>query len=321
MKQIHMIAINNSSIQYSLNSGTTWNTLNRNVQSPTVSAGQKIMWKGTISADDNLGTGIFSSTGRFNIEGNIMSLYYGDSFSNKTSLSGKDRAFYYMFSGCTGLTSAENLILPAVVLAYDCYDSMFRDCTSLTTAPKLPATTLRNMCYYFMFAGCTSLTKAPALPATNLSGTSSCYGSMFYGCTSLTTAPELSATTLGDRCYESMFSGCSGLTTAPSILPATVLTYRCYYSMFYNCTSLTNAPELVDVSTLVSNCYENMFRNCSSLNYIKCLGISVDSAYTNNWVRGVSSTGTFVKNRFATNWTRGVSGIPTNWEIADVQGA
>ena len=34
---------------------------------------------------------------------------------------------------------------------------MFRNCTSLTTAPVLPATTLEGNCYTRMFQGCTSL--------------------------------------------------------------------------------------------------------------------------------------------------------------------
>ena len=34
---------------------------------------------------------------------------------------------------------------------------MFRNCTSLTTAPELPATTLAESCYSYMFYGCTKL--------------------------------------------------------------------------------------------------------------------------------------------------------------------
>ncbi len=86
-----------------------------------------------------------------------------------------------------------------------CY-YMFNGCTSLTTAPELPATTLAIECYYGMFSGCTSLTAAPELPATTLA--SYCYASMFSGCTSLTTAPELPATTLASYCYARMFTNC-----------------------------------------------------------------------------------------------------------------
>ena len=49
-----------------------------------------------------------------------------------------------------------------------CYNSMFKGCTSLTTAPALPATTLANSCYQSMFIGCTSLNSIKCL-ATNIS--------------------------------------------------------------------------------------------------------------------------------------------------------
>ena len=65
-----------------------------------------------------------------------------------------------------------------------CYVSMFKNCTSLTTAPALPATTLASWCYGFMFQYCTSLTAAPILPATIIDE-HYCYINMFYGSTSL----------------------------------------------------------------------------------------------------------------------------------------
>ena len=86
---------------------------------------------------------------------------------------------------------------------------MFKDCTSLTTAPALPTTKLYLNCYLGMFAGCTSLTSAPTLPAKTLA--SACYQSMFASCTSLTSAPELPAITLVQGCYQYMFRGCTNL--------------------------------------------------------------------------------------------------------------
>ena len=215
-----------------------------------------------------------------------------------------------MFSGCTSLTTAPEL--PATTLASGCYQYMFQGCTSLTTAPELPATTLTTECYYQMFYGCTSLTTAPELPATTL--TSGCYSSMFSGCTSLTTAPVLPATTLVGSCYHGMFNGCTSLTTAPE-LPATTLATYCYYQMFWNCTSLTTAPEL-PATTLANRCYDSMFWFCSKINYIKAMFTTTPSAtYTNNWVNGVASTGTFVKNSAATWDVTGTNGIPTGWTV------
>ena len=50
----------------------------------------------------------------------------------------------------------------------DCaFNYLFKNNTTLTTAPELPARTLGRYCYAEMFSGCSSLTTAPtALPAT-----------------------------------------------------------------------------------------------------------------------------------------------------------
>ena len=252
------------------------------------------------------------STAGFSVEGNIMSLINKTNFDTLTILESAN-TFNYLFINCTGLTSAENLSLPATTLTYRCYSNMFQGCTSLTTAPELPATTLANDCYYSMFEGCTSLTTAPELPATTLSY--ECYRNMFSGCTSLTRAPELPATTLASSCYSYMFYGCTSLTTAPE-LPATTLTDYCYREMFRGCTSLASAPEL-PATTLVSYCYAYMFYDCTKLNYIKCLATGISAKRcTYYWVSGVSSTGTFIEKP-NTTWETGNSGIPTGWTVLD----
>ena len=130
----------------------------------------------------------FKMTGKIEAWHNVMSLYRTNDFSTYESV--MPFAFYYLF----------------------------KDCTSLTKAPRLPATTLARSCYYRMFDGCTSLTKTPALPATSLAQT--CYWGMFSGCTSLTGNPVLSATRLGTRCYNQMFSGCSSLNKVHCNIPS-----------------------------------------------------------------------------------------------------
>ena len=187
---------------YSIN-GAEWENTGTTI---TVNSGETIRFKGNNSTYDN--NAFNGSTAGFEVEGNIMSLIYGDNFKNNSTIS-SDYAFVGLFRDCEGLTSAENLILPATTLANYCYGSMFGGCTSLTTAPELPATTLARGCYQYMFQGCTKLITAPALPATDLA--EACYVSMFAGCTSLTTAPELPATTLADSCYDSMFQDCASL--------------------------------------------------------------------------------------------------------------
>ena len=276
-----------NAINYSVDDGNTWTTLAANTASPTVTTGKKIMWKqsGLIPSSSS-GIGTFIATGNFDVQGNAMSLLYGDGFKNQTSLSGKNYAFKSLFSGNTKVVSAENLVLPATTLASNCYSNMFGGCTSLTKAPQLPATMLASSCYQEMFYGCTNLTTAPELPATTLA--SYCYYYMFRDCTSLATAPELPATTLASSCYGAMFSGCKSLTSAPALL----------------------------ATTLASTCYNSMFNGCTSLNYIKAMFTTTPSTiYTYNWVYGVASSGTFVKNSAATWNVTGNDGIPTNWTI------
>ena len=192
-----------------------------------VDADDKIQFIGNNAAycggNPELYSTLGSSTAGFEVEGNIMSLINSTDFITTTTLD-SELTFVGLFSDCTGLTSAENLILPATTLANGCYDSMFMNCTSLTTAPALPATTLTRECYYGMFNGCTNLTTAPALPATTL--TDNCYNSMFQGCTNLTTAPTLPATTLAGNCYRSMFNGCTSLNYI-KCLATDISTFNC----------------------------------------------------------------------------------------------
>lgn len=155
---------------YSLDGGTTWTSLAASASTPTVSSGQTVLWKGTMSTTLTSGIGTFSSSASFDVEGNAMSLLYGDNFIGQTSLSGKKNAFRALFQGCTHLKSAENLILPATTLAENSYYNMFSNCSSLTTAPTLSATTLTSYCYYNMFYNCASLNSITCL-ATDISAT------------------------------------------------------------------------------------------------------------------------------------------------------
>ena len=252
---------NSNTVQYSIN-GNAWQPLADATYTNTLNQGDKIYFKGTCTPISSAGIGTFASTGgTWNVKGTPMSLLYGDNFDGQTSLEGKDYVFLNLFYQCTSLKSAENLSLPATTLAPNCYNSMFRGCYNLTTAPSLPATTLATSCYTYMFQGCYSLKTPPSLPATRLAP--NCYVYMFQGCTSLTTAPSLPATTLASSCYSYMFQACSSLKTPPS-LPATTLAPSCYKEMFYACTSLTTAPSL-PATTLATDCYSGIVRNTNLL--------------------------------------------------------
>lgn len=180
----------------------------------------------------------------------------------------------------------------------------------------------KNMAFGELFRTCSGLTDAsklvlPKVLPDGFSG-NGCYTNMFRNCANLVKVPELPATTLGHACYKGMFQNCTSLTTAPE-LPATTLASYCYDLMFYGCTSLTSAPVL-PAATLVRNglCYAEMFENCTNLSYIKCLaeGGTDFNLETQNWVSGVSPTGTFVK-KAGVNWPTGASGIPSGWTVIE----
>ena len=200
--------IQNNALCYSKDNGKTWSEPSVNI-TLSVNEGDKVLWKGETSNIFN-GIGEFSGgTASYTVEGNVMSLLFGDDFKGQTSLEGTSYTFKRLFYNNNSLTSAENLLLPATTLAQSCYDNMFANCSKLVTAPELPATTLAQNCYDNMFYYCSSLVTTPELPATTLEVY--CYNRMFCGCSSLTIAPELPATTLANGCYNDMFSGCTNL--------------------------------------------------------------------------------------------------------------
>ena len=142
-------------------------------------------------------TQIKSGTADCYIYGNIMSLVDETGFATATTLTGENafNGFFYQNSKLYNHPSNE-LVLPATTLTTNCYEYMFSGCTGLTSAPVLPATTLTTKCYKDMFNGCAGLTSAPELPAATLAN--NCYSNMFRSCSSLNSvtclATDISAT-------------------------------------------------------------------------------------------------------------------------------
>ena len=291
-------------LYWSIDNGSTWNP--QSSLPTTINSGQKIRFRrtaittGASSAifsqyypnGDSYRYSYFATTKKVNVEGNIMSLIYGDDFAGRTvleftdfnkSVLGLDQIlFYSLFRYSSNLyariVDAGNLILPL-------------------TSFKASFSDGEVECKY-------------------------AYYGMFSQCKTLKVAPELPATLLTEHCYRTMFYECTSLTTAPSILPAMNLTSACYIYMFSDCTSLELAPEL-PARTLkfsdswISTSYGRMFYNCSKLRYIKAMFTTTPSSYyTPDWVSGVSSTGVFVKNSAAA-WTNtyGANAIPEGWTV------
>lgn len=120
--------------------------------------------------------------------------------------------------------------------------------------------------FYNMFKNQTSLISAPEIPAKKL-GSSSC-DSMFMA-TGLVTVPELPATDLGPNAYSAMFKNCVSLKNASIILPSNTNSSSIYSNMFEGCSALTTAPTFTNLSTSFElsriSYFTNMFLGCSSL--------------------------------------------------------
>ena len=185
-------------IDYSLNNGT-WTSITSATTpvSITVAANDVVRFRGSNatyatnkSTYSGFGHGEAGTSGQstydndaadFDIEGNIMSLIYGDNFVGQTAFNGSTYNFCSLFKKAK-CVSAENLVLPATTMTEACYRAMFSWCTYLEEAPSLPATTLAQYCYWYMFEKC-AITTAPDLLFETFVA-NSC-GSMFNGCASL----------------------------------------------------------------------------------------------------------------------------------------
>ena len=198
-------------IQYSVNNGS-WTSLTSTSGGATisVSAGDVVRFKGsnaTYATSKSAYSGFEGGTATYDIEGNIMSLLYGDDFASNTALTNSTYQFCSIFKKAP-VVSAKNLVLPATTLKGYCYRAMFSYATTLEEAPELPATTLAQGCYWYMFEQC-SIAKAPVLPATTLA--TECYGHMFSGCAVLSEIQCFATTGFGNsKCLEGWVDGVAG---------------------------------------------------------------------------------------------------------------
>ncbi|MBR3287417.1 MAG: leucine-rich repeat protein [Bacteroidales bacterium] len=330
---------NDISLEYKISDGT-WGSYTIG-DAITIADGKSVSFRAGEGGNKSIGKTqsdyyYFSGTGPGTVvvSGNIMALL---SQTPGATLQGMC-SFAFLFDSFQILTDASALLLPAATLTMQCYSNMFQLCFALKTPPVLPATTLAMECYQNMFLYCYALETAPALPATTL--VKHCYANMFGHCKVLKKAPVLPAMTLADACYAymfddctaleavpdfpatkaaymgyiSMFRGCTALKKAPA-LPAMTLENSCYRSMFEDCTALETAPDL-PATTLVAGCYNKMFSGCTALKTVKALFLTEPGeAYTDDWLAGVSSTGTFVKNSKATWDVTGPDGVPEGWTV------
>lgn len=231
---------------------------------------------------------------------------------NPTTLG--EYAYSEMYSGCAKITRSPEIAATSVG-NYSCY-RMFYGCRRLRFAPpELAMVSVAQGGLQEMFSGCVALASAPDFTEMTSVGQDGCR-EMFLGCTNLTSFPTLPATSLATRAYYGMFQN-SGMKTFPD-LPATTLATGCYQNMFRDCKNL-EGPALLPATPLVTDCYRDMFNGASTLNSVTCLAITHDASNcTTNWLKSVSSTGTFIRPSGADAWTtNNVSAIPPGWTLQD----
>jgi len=198
-------------IEYSIDNGA-WTSITSMSEGATISVvqGNLVRFRGsntTYATSNSAYSGFEGGTATYNIEGNIMSLLYGDNFAENTTLPNSAYIFCSLFKKAP-VISAEYLILPATTLRNYCYRALFSYCGTLTKAPELPATTLATGCYWYMFDHSTIM-EAPVLNATTL--VSECYGHMFEGCGLLNRITCFATSGLGtSKCLEGWVKNVSG---------------------------------------------------------------------------------------------------------------
>ena len=268
---------NSNVVEYSVNAGNDWTSINDGEETPTVEAKKKILWRCNAIPGTNIGKFVDDVKTSFKVQGNAMSMIYGDNFNGKTDMKGNQ--FQGMFAGCR-VTAANGLALPAESVPSKGYFAMFSGCTQLSSAPELPATSIGTSGYSYMFYDTILSSAQEELPLETIPE---------YGCywmfrdSSLKTLPRIVATTVNGHGLESTFA-MTRITSIPNgyLSSPTTLGINAYTSMFYSCESLTTVPEdLLPVTTLPEGVYSQMFRNCTKLTVIPDLPAEIvpSSAY------------------------------------------
>ena len=231
------------------------------------------------------------------------------------------QAYYRMFYNYNALNKVGDIYIPTTTSEQVC-QHMFESCKNLGTVGSLMHGTVPSKTFLRMFKQCYNLKTI---------GNIECYGETleqgtyldigFSNNTSLTSVGLIKAIKLSNNVYENMFFGCTSLKQVGSISSASLANY-CYESMFEGCSSLEEI-DLINMgefnNDVVYSC-QDMFKNCSSLSTIKVGFNEWHENVTENWVNGVSNTGTFqVPEGFQNNNSiiYGQSYIPINWTVVE----
>lgn len=338
-------------ISYSTDNGSTWVTTANSssavtITTPTINAGDSVLWKGKGRRVSNNtyanNRSKFSSTGKFDVSGILVSLIFDD-FSEDSTIS-QQHAFSGLFQQ-SQVVNADRLIFPTNITDH-CYRNTFDGCTYLVNASfEIESNAFGQYCCYYMFNNCASLKNAPKIVCTSGSFGNSSMERFAYNCVNLDNIDEFNAVSVGSRGFYQAFCKCSKLVNAPmksnglslttyslaymydecSLLADTNLfsitsmgSYGCCTYMFRNCTSLINVRFVLPMTSITAtDYYSYMLYGCSSLlssPVLPCLALT-QSAYSNMFMNCTSLN--YIKmyatdisgNYCLSNW---VNGVQTN---------
>lgn len=119
---------------------------------------------------------------------------------------------------------------------------------------------ITDSCYWWLFRDCATMTQAPRLTAAVLAP--NCYRAMFLRCYGLTHAADMDAVTLSAYCCRAMYQNCTALAVGADC-PATIAAAECYYQMYLYCSSLSEvSTHLEDASA--ANCLYQWLRDVAA---------------------------------------------------------
>ncbi len=166
---------------------------------------------------------------------------------------------------------------------------------------------------YYMSTG-----EATGVPS-KFACSSACY--IYGNVMSLISKESFSTTTsfTAEKTFLRMFEGNTNLRSHPYkdlVLPATTLAKQCYQNMFFGCTGLTRSAILAN-AVGADNAYQWMYKGCSNLSEVTCYA-EYNSAYFENWLTGVASSGTFyTTTEHKTYWESFLSANISGWTVVE----
>jgi len=138
--------------------------------------GDKVYFRGTnaaLSDFANQKVSVFSLAGNLKLGGTVQSLV--DGTGESTTAIEMAQLFPVLGQPASVITEVEEGLLPATTLVDYCYYGMFVGQAGLTSSPILPAKTIPASAYNSMFPNCSSLTTITCL-ATDISATNATLG-------------------------------------------------------------------------------------------------------------------------------------------------